>query len=136
MPSFAWPSAVVALGVVFMWVFRHPISRFIDRTRSVSKDGVRAYEDPQPSAKKPDALAEFLETYHNPLLLEAEDALEGEIKSLELTDPDDIRKALSKALAANRIVRWFEAAQHHIFASQVAALFCEYLVSCIYCNQL
>ena len=122
MSSFAWPLAVVALGVVFMWVFRRPISRFIDRTRSVSKDGVRAYEDPQPSAKKPDALAEFLETYHNPLLLEAEDALEGEIKNLGLTDPADIRKALTKELAANRIVRWFEAAQYHIFASQVAAL--------------
>ena len=62
MSSFAWPLAVVVLGVVFMAVFRRPISRFIDRTRSVSKDGVRAYEDPQLSAKKPEALAEFLET--------------------------------------------------------------------------
>ena len=122
MSSFAWPLAVVALGVVFMLVFRRSISRFIDRTRSVSKDGVRAYEDPQPSAKKPDALAEFLETYHSPLLLEVENALEGEIEKLGLTDPADIRKALSKGLAANRIVRWFEAAQYHIFASQVAAL--------------
>ena len=122
MSSFAWPLAVVVVSVVFMWVFRRPISRFIDRTRSVSKDGVRAYEDRQPSAKKPDALAKFLETYHSPLLLEAEDALEGEIKNLGLTDPADIRKALSKALAANRIARWFEAAQYQIFASQVAAL--------------
>ena len=122
MSSFAWPLAVVALGVVFMGVFRRPIIRFIDRTRSVSKDGVRAYEYPQPTARKPDALAEFLETYHNPLLLEVEDALEGEIKNLGLTDPADIRKALSKELAANRIVRWFEAAQYQIFPSQVAAL--------------
>ena len=122
MSSFAWPLAVVVLGVVFMGVFRRPISRFIDRTRSVSKDGVRAYEDPQLSAKNPEALAEFLETYHSPLLLEVEDALEGEIKNLGLTNPADIRKALSKGLAANRIVRQFEAAQYHIFASQVAAL--------------
>lgn len=122
MSSFAWPSAVVILGLVFMWKFGRPISRFIDRTRSVSRDGVRAYEDPQPSAQKPDALAKFLETYHSPLLLEAEDALEREIEQLGLTDPSDIRKALSKALAANRIVRWFEWTQYHIFASQVAAL--------------
>lgn len=122
MSSFAWPLAVVALGVVFMGMFKRSISRFIDRTRSVSRDGVRAYEDPQPSAKKPDALAEFLETYQNPLLLEMEDAIEGEIQNLGLTDPADIQKALSRRLAANRIVRWFEAAQHHIFGSQVAAL--------------
>jgi len=122
MSSFAWPLAVLALSVVFMFVFRRSISRFIDRTRSVSRDGVRAYEDPQPLAKKPDALAEFLGTYHSPMLLEVESALEGEIENLGLTDPADIRKALSKGLAANRIVRWFEAAQHQIFASQVAAL--------------
>lgn len=120
--SFAWPLAVVTLGFVFIGVFRRPISRFIDRTRSVSKDGVRAFDDPQPPAKKPDALAKFLETYHNPLLLEEEDAIEEEIKNLGLTDPADIRKALSKGLAANRIMRWFEAAQYHIYASQVAAL--------------
>ena len=122
MSSFAWPLAVVTLGLVFIGVFRRPISRFIDRTRSVSKDGVRAFEDPQPAAETPDALTKFLETYHNPLLLEEEAALEGEIKNLGLTDPADIRKALSKELAANRIMRWFEAAQYHIFASQVAAL--------------
>ena len=122
MSSFAWPLTVVVVGVVFMLVFRRPISRFIDRARRVGKDGVHAYEGPQPSAKKPDALAKFLETYQSPLLLEAEEALEGEINNLGLTDPADIRKALSKALAANHIVRWFEAAQCHIFASQVAAL--------------
>ena len=77
---------------------------------------------PQPAAKTPDALAKFLETYHNPLLLEVEDALDEEIKNLGLTDPADIRKALSKELAANRIIRWFESAQYRIFASQVAAL--------------
>ena len=81
-----------------------------------------AYEDPQLTAKKPDALAEFLESYHNPLLLEVETAIEREIQDLGLTDPTDVRKALSKRLAADRILRWFEAAQSHIFASQVAAL--------------
>ena len=118
----AWPSAVVVLGVVFMLVFRAPISRFIDRTRSVSRKGVRAYEDPQLTAKKPDALAKFLESYHNPMLLEVEAAIESEIQDLGLTDPTDVRKALSKRLATDRILRWFEAAQHRIFASQVAAL--------------
>ena len=120
--SFAWPLAVVALGLAFIGVFKDPISRFIDRTRSVSRDGVSAFEDPQPAAKAPDALAKFLETYHNPLLLEEEDALKEEIKKLGLTDPTDIQKALSKGLAANRIMRWFEAAQYRVFASQVAAL--------------
>ena len=50
--SFAWPGAMLAVAVVFMWRFRDPITRFIDRTRSVSREGVRAYDDPQPSAQK------------------------------------------------------------------------------------
>ena len=104
MSFLAWPSAVVVLGVVFMLVFRAPISRFIDRTRSVSRKGVRAYEDPQLTAKKPDALAEFLESYHNPLLLEVEAAIESEIQDLGLTDPTDVRKALSKRLDVVRSV--------------------------------
>ena len=120
--SFAWPLAAVVLGLVFLVLFKSPISRFIDRTKSISKGGVRAYDEAQLSAGKPEALAEFLETYHNPLLLEVEAALAEEIHNLGLTDPTDVQKALYKGFATNFILRWFEAAQNTIFASQVSAL--------------
>ncbi len=43
MPPFvAWPAAVVLLGIVFMVIFKRPITRFIDRAQKVSKEGIVA----------------------------------------------------------------------------------------------
>ena len=122
LPSFAWPLAMVVLGMVFMWLFRDQIGRFIDRTKSVSKEGVRAYDESQLSAKKPGALTEFFESYHSSLLLEVESAIEKDFRDQGLTDPTDVRKALVKRLAGAVIWGQFEALQSSIFASQIEAL--------------
>jgi hypothetical protein len=121
--AFAWPIAVVVLGVVFMFVFRTQIGRFLDRTKSVGKDGVKAYDETkQLSAPKPDALTQFLETYHNPLLIETEAAIEEDEKKRGLTNPSDTVKALRKSLAGVLIVWQFERTYNIIWRSQVSAL--------------
>ncbi len=122
LPFVVWPLVVVALGVFFLLLFRVPISRFIDRTKSVTKKGVRAYDNAQPTANKPDALAKFLESYHSPLLLEVESDIEQEIQDRGLTHPADVQKALVKSLAAAVVARHFEVVQSSIFASQLEAL--------------
>lgn len=122
LPFVAWPLAALASAVAFMFMFKTQIAGLIDRTRSISKSGIRTYEEVQLSSKKPNALTEFLETYHNPLLREVESACENEIRDRGLVDPHDVQKALCKGLATQFILRWFETAQHHIFASQIAAL--------------
>ena len=96
---FAWPLSVVVVVVVFLWMFRNPIVRFIDRTKSVSKEGIRAYDDPQLSTKSPDALTKFLDGFHSPLFLETESFIDKEMQDKGVTDPADVRKALLKMLA-------------------------------------
>ncbi len=120
--SFAWPGAMLAVAVVFMWRFRDPITRFIDRTRSVSREGVRAYDDPQPSARRPDAPTEFFDEFESPLFLEVESDIDRDLHARGITDPTFARKFLLKTLARTFIFGQFESVESHIFASQFKAL--------------
>lgn len=120
---FAWPIAVFAIvfGVFFLWLFRDPISRLLDRTKSLSKEGIHTY-DAQQSGKRPDALTVFLEGFHSPLLLEAETKIEENLKAQGFADSTHVRKVLVKMLAGALIFGEFQAIQSSIFASQLNAL--------------
>jgi len=122
MSFFAWPLAIVILGVVFIFVFRQQIGRLLDRTKSVGKGGLRAYDEPQVQAKQPSAIMKFLEGYHSPLLLEAETLIDKEVQQRGLTDITEVNLVLRKSLAGFAIILAFERTLNTIFASQVAAL--------------
>ena len=126
MEPFAWPLAAVVLGIVFIGVFKSPITRFIDRAKKVSKDGVHTYDEAQQQQatlpQQPDALAQFLEGYHSPLLLEIESNLEQELVSRGLTNVNDANRALRKSLAGLLLILEFEKLENLIWASQVQAL--------------
>ncbi len=122
MDIFVWPGVVLILGLVFMFLFKKPLSTFIDRTESVGKDGVRTRKDAPQEVQKADALAAFLETYHSPMLLEVEGNIEAEIAQRHLTAPEDVRRALVKSLAGSLILLNFERLHRIIFGSQAAAL--------------
>jgi len=120
----AWPAAVVVLGLVGMFAFRGPLARLLDRTRKVGKSGLETLEAPQlpAPAAKPDALAEFLATFDNPVLRAQEADIEADIQKRGLTDPAAARKALIRSLAGTQILLLFERVQGIIWASQVGAL--------------
>jgi hypothetical protein len=124
----AWPGVVLILGLAFIFTFRTNIGRFLDRTKSVGKEGLRAYDEPnqqqqQPIATAPsDALTKHLETYHNPLILEVEANISRDLKERGLTDPNEANKALVKSLASVQLLWEFEKVENNIFASQVDAL--------------
>jgi hypothetical protein len=124
--AFAWPGVALALGVVFIVVFRNNIGRLLDRTESVTKDGLQAYKEQQqklePVAQEPDAIGRFLEEYHSPLLLEVEANLTKEFKERGLTNAPDVNKALLKSLAAVMVALSFEKTESAIWASQIDAL--------------
>ena len=122
MGSFAWPIAIVALGVLFMWIFRVQIGRLLDRTKSIGRGGLHAYDEGQQATIKPDAIAQFLEGYHSPLLLELEADIDEEATKRGLINSPDLIKALRKSLAGVVISLEFERTENTIFASQVAAL--------------
>ena len=117
-----WPLATVMMFAVFLVMFRDPIVRFIDRIRSVSKEGVHSYDDVQRSAPGPSALAEFLGGFHSPLFHEVESGIDKLIQDQGLTDSADVRKALLTMLARAVIFGEFEGVHSSIFASQISAL--------------
>lgn len=120
--SGSWPIATVLITLVLGLLFRGPIGRFIDRTRSVSKKGIRAYDDAQLSARKPEGLTEFLEGFQSPLLLAVEAYIEKDLQDRGFTDPAHVRKVLLKRLAGAVISAHFEDVQRLIFSSQLEAL--------------
>ena len=126
---FAWPIAVVVFGVFFLLLFQKQIRQLLGRATSFGKEGLRfhkdgdrAYEDAQHSAKRPDALTEFFEELETPLFREVESEIEEYMQTRGVTDPADVKKVLVKMLARAAIFGNFQVVQNGIFASQFNAL--------------
>lgn len=124
MDALAWPGAAVVFGVFFVVMFRKNVSRLLDRTKSVGKEGLVAYDEQQKQAAlmQPDAITQFLEGYHSPLLLEVERNINAELEKRGLTSPPDANKALRKSLGAMMIEYLFEKTENSIWGSQIEAL--------------
>lgn len=122
--ALAWPGAVVILGIVFMFIFKKPITAILQRTKSVGTGGIETFEThqlPGPEAK-PNALQEFLGSYDNPLLREQETRILTDLKTRGLGECEAANKALIRSLAGTQILLIFQDIQGHIYASQVTAL--------------
>ncbi len=128
----AWPGAVVLIAVAGMLVFRAPVVRLIDRTKSLAfwRGKLDAHPDPPPQPtdvvntevkSDPAALAQMNEASMNPLVVEHTAMLTAELKKTGLADADLVT-GLTRALSAQMIANTFEAADRSIYASQVAAL--------------
>jgi hypothetical protein len=121
--SIAWPAVVVLLGLVFMGVFRAPLSGLLNRTRSVGKSGLETFDAQQLSAPsaKPDPLQEFLSAFDNQLLVEQEAGIVKDLTTRGLFE-SAAQKALIRALAGTQIALHFERVSQLIWAGQVSAL--------------
>ena len=110
MEYLAWPIAVILLGFGFMIIFRNAVSSLLSRTKKVSKGGLETFEAPQLPApeEKPDALAEFLGNYDNPLLIEQEAKIEADLEEAGLTEPTAAHRALVRSLAGLQIAFVFQ----------------------------
>ncbi len=120
----AWPLVTLVLGIVFIFVFRGPLSGLIARVRRVGKDGVEAYEPlpPPPAEEKKKAVEEFFKAFDNPLLLEAEQRIERDLRERNIVAPADRERALTRTLAAANILHHFEYVYGVIWHSQLACL--------------
>ena len=116
--SLAWPIVVVCA----LKKFREPIIRFIDRIKSVNKEGSIILRDPQTSAKEPDAFSKFQEGLDSSLFLDEQSKIEKYLLAQELTDPADARKSLVHMLARTAIFGQFEIVQIQLYKSQLDTL--------------
>jgi hypothetical protein len=125
MPAFlAWPSVVLILGLVAIFVFRQPLSRFIDRARKVGKCGVEAGPPGQEVGVgiKPSPADELLKVFDNTLLVQREQFICAELDRQGIKQTAERERVLVRHLAGLSIAQSFEAAYSYIWGSQLAVL--------------
>ena len=54
-----WPFMVFVLAIVFLFIFRKPITALIGRTKEVSKSGFKAFSGQTETTEKPPAVEEL-----------------------------------------------------------------------------
>ncbi len=124
MEFLAWPGVVLVLGVVFMLLFRGPLTRFLDRAEKIGKGGIQAASGVQTSGieVKPSPADELLKAFDNALLVEREKFIRAELERLHIVPGSDRERLLIRLLAGLALVQGFERTYTLIWGSQIAAL--------------
>jgi len=123
--SIAWPQAALLFGLVFIAVFFGPIRRFIERIKSVGKEGVTTLEalpSAQIAEQKKKAVEDLMRMPDSALLNELEDVIVLDLASRHLDTESDTTKVLVRHLAATQIALEFEQVHSVIFGSQIYLL--------------
>lgn len=123
MEFLVWPAVVLILGVFFFLLFRKPLSKLIDRTERISREGVhvRAAQE-QPSEPTISRVEEFLKIYDNQLLLETEKLIRTSLEDLKPKSPEERERFLVRNLAAVSITDSLLRTYFAIYGSQIVAL--------------
>jgi hypothetical protein len=124
---FAWPGAVIILGIVFMIIFHKPLANLIDRIKEVGRDGIKT--DFQQSLQKdvipttPKAEAEkLMRAFDSLLLQEQEKAILKDLDEKGLKDRNETVEVLVRHLAGTQLDLYFERINSRIWGSQVFLL--------------
>jgi hypothetical protein len=119
-----WPLAVLIFSLVFALIFRKAIERFIDRVKSVSRDGVStdSITNDQIQQSKTQVVEDFMRQGDSVLLKEVESAIKANLEEKGLDASSDTAKVLIHHLAATQIALEFEQVYSMIFGSQLYLL--------------
>jgi hypothetical protein len=111
------------LVLVALFIFRPQVAALIGRTKKFGKDGLETYENQpaQPSEQKK-GVDEFIRSFDNPLLLEAEALILKDLENRKIHAAADREKALVRALAAANIIQHFERVYGLLWGSQLSTL--------------
>lgn len=119
-----WPAVGLILGLVALFVFRTPLTRLLDRTRRIGRQGLDASDEPADSKLqiKPSAHDELRLFFDNALLVQREGQIQTELQRLNFKDATEREKFLIRLLASASIVQQFERIYSIIWGSQLGAL--------------
>jgi hypothetical protein len=118
-----WPVVGLVLGLTFLLLNRTPLATLINRIRRVGKGGLEAFDTPPPPpTEEKRGVDEFFRTYDSPILIEAEERIQVDLKNRNIVAPADREKMLVRALASAQIIQHFEIIHDNIWLSQVACL--------------
>jgi hypothetical protein len=122
--SIGWPIVTLIFAVFFVLLFRKPLFGFIERIRSVSKDGVstESIQKAQIEEPKKKAVEDLMRLGDSTLLKEIEAAIADGLEKQGLDSGSDSVKVLTHHLAATQIALEFEQVHSVIFGSQIFLL--------------
>jgi len=123
MEVLVWPAVVLILGIFAIFMFKKPITRFIDRTEKVSKRGIQTKKvQEQYLESKKSRVADFLKNFDNQLLVETEKRISESLENLQPKDTEEREKYLRRILAETITASSFEKIYCSIYNSQLRTL--------------
>ena len=118
-----WPAACLFFGVVMLIILRAPITRFIDRAKRVSREGIDTSNPQQQLEDSKRASAEELtQSLGGIVLQEQVEAIRQELRQGNLTEGPEAVDVLVRHLAATQIAYWCEQIYTYIYGSQISLL--------------
>lgn len=117
---------VFVFSIVFIIIFRAPISLLIPKIRKISKDGL-SIEESTPEAQLEDnnseAVQELLNVVENTIVIsDLENQICADLELKGLNASDDTSKVLVRHLAGTQLLLHLEQVHHLIFGSQIFLL--------------
>jgi hypothetical protein len=123
MEFLAWPVTALILGIFAFLLFKKPISRLIDRTEKISKDGVQARSgQDQIKESSISKVDEFMKSYDNPMLVEQEKLVKNNLDNLHPRDEKEREIILIRSVASLVLIYSLEKTYNSIYGSQILAL--------------
>ncbi|MEH6556310.1 MAG: hypothetical protein V7708_00840 [Oceanicoccus sp.] len=119
-----WPHITLVFGLVFIWLFKTPISAFLSNVDSVSKDGISTKPSPeaQNEDQKKNGAEELLAIEDSEVIKEIEASIVASLTEKKLETGSDTDKVLIRHLAITQLLLEYERIHGSIFGSQIFLL--------------
>jgi len=125
--AITWPHVAFLIAVIFLFIFKKPLSNLIARITSIDKEGVKAGPSPKTQREKTEttneAVQQLLDKVGNSIVInEQEEIIKKELEEKGLLNETDGEKILIKHLAGTQLLLAFEKIYNLIFGSQITLL--------------
>jgi len=122
--NIGWPHITLVFGLIFIWVFKTPISTFLSKVDSVSKDGISTKSSPeaQNENQEKNGAEELLAIDDSEVIKEIEASIVSSLHEKKLETGSDTDKVLIRHLAVTQLILEYERVHGSIFGSQIFLL--------------
>lgn len=123
--AITWHHLAFVFSLVFIAMFRQPLSELIRRITKIGKEGVTAGSVPEAQREKsdPEAVQQLLDIVGKSIVItDIEGRIKSELKAKGLNIDGDATKVLIRHLAGTQLLLSFEQIHNLIFGSQIFLL--------------
>ncbi len=125
MSAITWQHLTFVFALVFIYIFRQPISELIPKITKIGKDGVTAVSSPEAQREKaePEAVQQLLDVIGSSIVIaETESRIKRDLIDRNLSAEGDAAKVLIRHLAGTQLLLTLEQIHSLIFGSQIFLL--------------